>query len=168
MIAAYWDAGAAEGHLVIRPNNSLSWQSTKGVFAGISILALTIAMLFTMVGAWLVLPFVGIELLALGVCLYLSARNNANCEVVSIHADTVTIERGRGQPQQTFKFNRAWARVDLKTSPVRGYPSSLSLVSHGRGVEIGTCLCEEERRQLASDLKKYLSSRRDSKSEDCS
>jgi uncharacterized membrane protein len=107
-------------------------------------------------GFWLVLPFAGLELLAVGTGLYLVACRCHECEVICIAADSIRIERGRLRPQQRWVLTRAWARVELKDCPRRWYPSRLLIRVHDRSVEVGQFLAEEERHQLAQELNARL------------
>ena len=57
--------------LVIQPNRSLSWSTTKGVFVFFALCLGLVAGYFYSLGAWLVIPFAGLELLIIGLGLYL-------------------------------------------------------------------------------------------------
>jgi uncharacterized membrane protein len=156
MVAAQCNACGSKWHFVIRPNCSLSWRGMIWVFAGISGVALATAVGFAMLGAWLVLPFAGLELLALAIGFYHCARRGAEREVIAIQGDTISIERGRYRPHQRYEFSRAWAQVYLKKARPRSYPSRLTIRSHGREVEIGAFLVEEEREWLARELRRRI------------
>jgi uncharacterized membrane protein len=114
---------------------------------------------FAAMGAWLVLPFSGLEWLLLAYCLRLSLKQSAQREVITIDDALIKIEKGRGRPEQTYKFQRAWVVLDWIESPIRGRPSRLSLRLHGKEVEIGRFLVESEREALARELKVMLGSR---------
>jgi uncharacterized membrane protein len=86
----------------------------------------------------------------------LGACRSAGCEVVTIHDDIVEIQKGRRAPQQVCRFQRTWARVNM-WRPVSGWlPSRLTIRSHGREVEIGADLNEEERESLARELRRVI------------
>lgn len=126
-------------------------------FAGMCAVSFGIAAGFALIGAWLILPFAGLEMVVLGVGLYLGACRSAACEVVSIHDDVVEIQKGRRAPVQVCRFQRAWARVNM-WRPVGGWlPSRLTIRSQGREVEIGADLNEDERESLARDLRRVIS-----------
>ena len=159
MVAAYHDAGTPNYRFVIRPNCSLSWKGAQLFFAGMCAVSFGIAIGFTMMGAWLVLPFAGLEMGVLGVCLYLGACRSAASEVVSIRDDIVEIQiRKRGRaPLRVCHFQRTWARVNM-WRPVNGWlPSRLTIRSHGREMEIGADLNEDERESLARELRRVIS-----------
>lgn len=142
--------------IILRPNRSLSWRGTKLFFLGMCVLLGAVGSVFTWLGFWLVLPFAGLELLLLGSGLYLVARSGDQREVISIDAESVCIEKGRRHPEQRWVMVRLWARVVLERCPRQWYPSRLLIRSHGRAVEVGRFLNEDERRRLASELVRSL------------
>jgi uncharacterized membrane protein len=114
--------------------------------------SMTIATLFALLGAWMIFPFAGLEMLVLAAALYYCACRGSEREVVTVGDDMVAVARGRRCPTTNHEFQRAWARVRLEKPVNHWYPSRLMICSHGREVEVGRCLNEEERRQLAADL----------------
>jgi uncharacterized membrane protein len=156
MIAAEYPTDSLDCHYVIRPNRSLSWRGTLIFFAVASVVTLTVAFIFALKGAWLIVPFSGLEILLLGVCLYQCARKNAECEVVHIGKDFIKVERGRKQVNECVEFQRSWSRVNLTESRLNGYPSRLTISSRGREVEIGASLVNDERLALARELQRKL------------
>lgn len=115
-----------------------------------------IAGTFTAFGYWVVFPFAGLEMAVLGISLYLCAMKTTWCEVISIESGTIEVVVGRHSPESSYKFDRHWARIVLDPPRARGYPSRLLLRSHGRELEVGACLNNEERQQLAKALEKSL------------
>jgi len=97
----------------------------------------------------LVLPFSGLEILALGAALYVCAWRGGMQEVISVNGDHITVEIGRQSPEQSEKFRRAWTQVILERSWNSWYPSRLLIRSHGRQIEIGRFLNEQERQGFA-------------------
>lgn len=141
---------------VLRPNRSLSWRGSLTFFLSLCVICGVIVISLTLMGFWLVLPFAGLELLALGSGMYVVSRRCQECEVISITGNTVKIEKGRHFPRERWTLARVWARVVLERCPVEWYPSRLLIRSHGRAVEIGRFLNEEERQRLAIELTRSL------------
>ena len=143
----------SDGHVItLRPNGSLRWRAAKWACAGLALLVGGVAAWFAAQGAWLVLPFAGAELLVVGAGLYLSCRASRFAEVIHVGPETLVVQHGHGRPEQEHAFQRAWARVVLVRDPSGWYPSRLLVRSHGRSVEIGARLVEEERLELAEEL----------------
>lgn len=141
------------GHqFILSPNNSMTWREAKQVLAAVAVVELTIGGAFFWAGMTLVLPFSGLEVLVLGLAFYHCLLRNARREVVRVDDGSVVIERGRSRVLESLEFPRAWVRVVLE--PGKGwYPSQLKLRSHGRELEIGEFLTDEERASLARELR---------------
>ncbi|MGF1525960.1 MAG: DUF2244 domain-containing protein [Candidatus Competibacterales bacterium] len=124
-------------------------------FLAVCCVSLTIAVGFAALGLWLVLPFAGLELTALGICLYGVVHRSYRREVISLTAEWVEVERGQRGPRERQQLPRLWTRVDLDAVPGRT-TSRLQLRFRDRCVEVGGFLREDERRQLAADLRQNL------------
>ena len=156
MVTTTCSASGEEYRYILRPNHSLSWNAAKLCFAAIAGVTLTVAVAFTLVGLWPVLPFAGLELGILGYCFYRCAANAQNREVITVGPQVVKVEKGKARPDDRWDLPRAWAVVAMERHAIRGYPSRLFLRSHGRRVEFGRFLNEVERRELAVDLSRTL------------
>ncbi|MBK8183707.1 MAG: DUF2244 domain-containing protein [Candidatus Competibacteraceae bacterium] len=156
MVALEYGVEECQHCYVLRPNRSLSWRQNLLFFSGLcGVTLLGVAPLVAM-GFWPVLPFAGLELLVVGIGLYRVTCRCHECEVICVAADSIRIERGRRGPQQCWTLTRAWAQVVLKACPRQWYPSRLLIRAHGRTVEVGRFLVEEERKKLAQDLTRCL------------
>lgn len=118
--------------------------------------SMTVAIGLALQGFWPILPFAGAELLALAAALYCVAVRGTASEVVSVQAYTIEVEKGRRKLEQRWEFPRAWAQIRLVRPRVAWYPSRLVICSHGRQVELGGFLNEDERRRLASELRRAI------------
>jgi uncharacterized membrane protein len=115
-----------------------------------------IALLFTAMGYWPVLPFAGLEIALLIWAVRASIRSGLERETITITAESVTIEhRGDGNEWNSV-FPRHWARVTLHAPLAALHPSRLMVESHGRACEVGRFLTEDERRSLAVRLKQLV------------
>ena len=156
MVATQFDKFASPRRFLIRPNCSLPWRDVVRFYLGMLLVSFSIAIAFAMKGAWLILPFAGLEMLVLGIALYTVARRATNWQEISIHGDRISIiERDSGQ-EQAQSFQRAWAQVVHERAAINGYPSRLTIRSHGRSIEVGRCLNEDEKRYLAEQLNRAL------------
>lgn len=156
MVRAERDPEGSNYQFVIRPNSSLSWHGNKAVFAAVFVVSMGIALMFSLMGAWLVFPFAGLEMLALAAALYYCACRAERLEVVTIRGDDVEIAKGRTQVTEHWTFQRHWAQVKLEIPRHAWYASRLKITCRGRGVEVGSCLNEDERRALAGELKRAM------------
>lgn len=152
MISALPGPDANTHCLLIEPNRSMGWQTLVSLYLLMVFVSLTIGLAYYHIGLTLVLPFCGLEMLALGAGLYVTSWRSSFREVVTVGKDSVAIEAGRDKPDKRLEFQRPWAQVVLERSYNSWYPSRLLIRSHGRQVEIGRFLNEQERRGLAELL----------------
>ncbi len=138
------------------PNKAMPWHQLVRIYTIFASFTVGVALGFYSQGLTLILPFAGLELMALGGVLYMSAlRSNAK-EVVSVAGDKIRIESGSHSPEKHYELERNWAKVVLDRSWNKWYPSRLLLRSHGQQVEIGRFLNEEERQGLAIELRRLI------------
>jgi uncharacterized membrane protein len=106
----------------------------------------------TAMGYWPVLPFAGAEMLLLGWALRSNMQRRFERESILVTETEVVIEDLRAHPPRIV-FPRHWARVKIRRPKSPLHRGQLVIESHGRGREIGKFLTEEERRQLAAELR---------------
>ena len=149
---------AAEGphRIVVSPNRSLSPRGAVIFFLSVAAVVLTVAGTYAALGFWPILPFAGLELLALAVCLYIVQARGLYREVITIDKDCVTIERGRGRPSEEIVFNRHWARIELTSPEARNHAPMLRVREGDRQCEIGHCLNDSQRRTLYRRLQELM------------
>lgn len=155
MISAVSGSDSSTQCLVIEPNRSMSWQTLVSLYLLMVFVSLVIGLAYFHIGLTLVLPFCGLEMLALGAALYVTSWRGSIREVVTVDEKSVAIESGRDKPTERYEFQRPWTQVILQRSG-GWYPSRLFIRSHGRQVEIGRFLNEEERRGLAEALARII------------
>jgi uncharacterized membrane protein len=151
-----WASQGEPARIVLRGNASLSARAALWVFLGLAVSVTLIGILFAISGAWLVIPFLGLELVVVGAVFCRMCWRARDCEVLTFEDDRLHIIQHRGKSECRHEFQRYWARVALE--PVRNgwYPPRLLIRSHGREVEIGTALNEDQRMHLAQRLRQVL------------
>lgn len=148
------DAGqCAEYLLVAQRNNSLSRSNRQWAFWFIFGASILIALAFTAFGAWPVLPFAGLEMAVLYAAFRYVDRHAADYECLEIRGDRVRIEIREGAAVRRVELNRHWARVVMADAAGR---RRLALRSHGREVELGRHLTDEERERVGRELLQQL------------
>ena len=149
-------SGDGDATVVVRPNASLPWAAMRPVMLCLTAAIAVVAVYFAYRGAWLVLPFAGLEALAVCIGFYLSARWAVTREVLQLDGPDLVVSRGRRHPTEVARLPRFWTRVALVRDPRGWHPSRLYLESRGRRVQIGSVLIEAERQQLAGWLRQRL------------
>jgi uncharacterized membrane protein len=145
-------ASVVDYKVVARPNCSLSPKGMVRVVAALAILPLSVAVGFGLAGAWLVFPFAGLELLAVVYAFYIVNCHAGDYESITIDGDHLVIEKRNYKKNSRIVLHRYWAQVVLREAP--GGKQYLWLRSHGKEVEVGRHMDNEQRLALAQELKK--------------
>lgn len=140
---------------VLRPNPPLGRRAMVLVLAAVAIANFAFGMLFVLQGAWPVMPFMGLDVLALAWAFRASRRAARGHERIIVRAGDVEISRvpASGAPSATH-FNPYWLQVRITEDMEQ--PRHLLLSSHGRTIELGRFLAPEERVRFAAMLKNAL------------
>ena len=144
----------------ISPNCSLTPRQAVVFFLSIAVVMLVIGLAFAAAGLWPVLPFVGLELALLAYALRVVQRRAQEREWIRVDERDVVVHQQRGKAVREHRFARPWTRVELRAPRAATWPSRLLLASHGRSVEVGTCLTERERKGLRRRLAELLDGHR--------
>ncbi len=152
-MVTYQQLDSGECTFTVRPNCALGWARMKYLFLFLTACIAAVAAWFASQGAWLVLPFAGLEVVVLGIGIYLNGRWGATREIIALQAADLRVYRGRRELKEVARLPRHWSRVTLLSDPRGWYPSRLLLECHGRWVEIGAALVQAERLQLTEDLR---------------
>ena len=140
----------------LRPNQSLSPRERRLFFVAMMVVSFSIAAWFLALGAWMVFPFAGLEMLALGGALLWIARRGEEWETLDVDGDRVRIACWRGGVARSWSFQRHWLSVSLAPPYHRGHPQRLLLGSHGRSREVGRMLTGDERGALFDALRRAV------------
>lgn len=110
---------------------------------------------FSLIGAWPVAGFFGVDLLLLYLAFRASDRAARARELISLTPARLTVVRisPRGR-EQVFEFQPFWLQVIFETAPRR--PATVLLRSHGRSLTIGAFLSPGEKQALADRLRGAL------------
>ncbi len=144
---------AGSGYRVtFKPNCSLSANGKVKVVLLLTVIPCCIAVGFALLGAWLVLPFVGLEIFALGYAFYHVNSHDSDYESISIDGDSLVIERCNRQQLTKYVLSPYWAKVVRHELP--NGELHLGLLSHGKEIEVGRYLTRKQRESLAEQLQK--------------
>lgn len=97
--------------LTLKRNCSTTPAALASVFAALALVVLTIAAGFAAVGAWLVLPFAGLEVLLLATAFVVHARRAADYERYELREGRLTVEVAEAQRKRRFESDVRGARV---------------------------------------------------------
>ena len=135
--------------LTLTPNKSSTIQQNLIFFGFLSVLCLTFAIGFFVLGATMILPFAGLEIMLLFIILRVN-RNWLN-QSEKIYLDKLYVKLEKGKNDITFdRFLSKFSVVDHKTK------KRIFITGNNQKVEIGSFLNEEEIEELIALLKKKV------------
>lgn len=140
--------------LTLKRNCSISPAGLARVFALLAALSLAIAAGFAAAGAWLVLPFAGLEAALLGAAFLLYARRAADYERIELERGHLTVEVQEAERTERYVLEAGRAQVRLQKNA--GYGARVLLRASERDLEIGRHLDTEARIEFAAELAKRL------------
>ena len=139
--------------IVLKPNNSSSWQFNMRIVASLALIAFLISSYLALQGLWLVFPFAVLEIGFVFICLYLRMRANIETEVITFDENTVLVERGCYHAEKSWKYHRIWTKIFVKKPAIRGYPKQIFIRSYGKELELGSFLNKKDKEILIKELK---------------
>ena len=142
--------------IIAKPNHSSSWRNNLIALMAISVPSLGAALGFTLLGAWPILPFAGLELLALGSALYYVNWKLQYRHVITLSAASVNIEKGHYYPKRSWQFAREESGLSITPEQHPWDGPEVNVHDRGEIVRVGEFLNREDARQLASLLRKEL------------
>ena len=150
------EAPQASFDVMLRPHRSLSVPGFWLLMLVISGICFAAGIVFTMLGAWPVFGFLGLDVLAIYLAFRLSYRQARLCETVRLLPDSLEVRRvhpdGRVE-EWLLPPNWLSVEVEARANSARG---TVRLRSHGREVRIGGFLSPPQRHELAAALSEAL------------
>jgi len=142
--------------ILIRPNQSISWKSGLIFMLVIAFTCLSIGLGFAYVGATLILPFAGLEVIFVGICTYLVLNKTSQQEVITLSKDKLIIEKGAYRLKKVWEYFRLWSYITVERPQHPWYPAHIVVTSKGERVPLGDFLNEQEKEELVSSLESII------------
>jgi len=141
--------GARGFSVILKRNVSISPAGLACVFAALGVAALAIGAGFALVGAWLILPFAGLEVLLLGAAFLLQARHATDYERIVLDHGRLAIEVAQAARISRYELEARAVKVETHGRHIvlRGGPQPL---------EVGRHLDDESRAAFAAELARRL------------
>ena len=147
--------GADTFRAVLTPHRSLGPKGFLALMVAFGAISFVTGMVFFVAGAWPVLGFFGLDVLLVYIAFRLNYRSGRRCEVLDLTPARLMLTRVHPSGRtERFDCNPYWARVNLREWP--DGRTVLSVVSQGTELVFGRFLTDDERRDLASELKDAL------------
>lgn len=135
--------------LLLKRNCSIAPGALACVFAALAVAVLGIGVGFALAGAWLILPFAGLEVAALGAAFVLQARHATDYERIELAGGRLRLEVAEAERVARYELDARAARIEMQGPHV-------VLRGAGETLRIGRHLDDEARARFAGELKKRL------------
>ena len=144
---------------LIKRNCSASPTQLAAVFGSLVAVSFVFGAVFAALGLWMVLPFVGLELVAVAVAFLCYGRHAADIERIDLANDKLTVERVEANRSSRWEFDPRRVRVEVdERGRGLGVRVQVRLASCGERIEVGRHLLDQKRAALARDLRTALKS----------
>ncbi len=140
--------------IILRPNCSADWQSNRRLIAFIAAANCVFASGFIAIGAWLILPFMGLEILLLWLLLRRVFGRLQFQQVVKLDDDQLIVESGYHHLRQNWRWQRDSATVLVNTRPHPWDPLHISLSHAGEEIALGRFLNKDDTEILLRALRR--------------
>ena len=137
---------------VLKRNCSISPRQLAMVYAILCMVSLTVAVLFTLRGAWYILGFAVLELAAVGLAFLYYGRHATDRERITLIEDTLLIELIQAEQASLYRLDMHTVRVGLPDAQ-RGL---IAVEASGMRVEVGRFLTAWRRREFVQELEQAL------------
>ena len=125
--------------------------SVKIVFLCLGAVTMSIAVGFAAYGLWLVLPYAGLECLALALAYFWLKRQANDFEMIYLKNDQIIVESSFSGTRQKVVFSRYWIQVSIQQ--LKANRLKIFVGSHGNRLEVGRLLPSAKKRDLMNRIK---------------
>ena len=147
----YYENGEAK-QLILSPNRSMSWQTNKKILVVLFLVNMAIALAWSAMGAWMVLPFAGLEIFFVGLGMYYVSWKLSFKQIISVEANSLILQKGVYFPKHEWHWEYSRTTLVSKPSNYRMSAPSLFLKHLGEQIEIGDFLNRKEKKALRQYL----------------
>ena len=139
----------------IYPNYSLRGWSRVIFLSSIAFICLAIGFFFLIMGAGLILPFAGLEVMIVLTSFYISFRWSQQKEIIYISNNKIKLEKGRLIKEKSWEEFRSFAVLEVETDQYNS--NQFCFQSKGKRFYFGSFLNEEDKLILKNELKRIIS-----------
>jgi uncharacterized membrane protein len=138
----------------ISPNYSLRGWNRIIFLSSLVFICLSIGVFFLIMGAGLVLPFAGLEVVLVLTCFYLSFRWSKQKEIIYISNDKIKLEKGRLFKEKTWEEFRSFVVLEVERDQHNS--DEFCFQSKGRRFYFGSFLNDDDKLILKNELKRII------------
>lgn len=126
------------------PNRSATWKQTSRVLIGICGLSILIAIGWAIQGAWMILPFAGLEVALLSYFVYKVSARTYQQEILHFGTERICVEGGSSQPDWNYTFDCADAEFVITNPRHFLSPATVVINSPTHKLRLGDFLNRED------------------------
>ena len=141
----------------IESNSSSNKGALTVCVAIVSLTVVLIAIISALFGAWLVLPFAGLEVALLVFFARLAYLHNGGADSLVISDEYVHLTSIRRSKKSVHSFVRHWTRITLCPGHNKHEPTQLQIGAHGHYQPFGEFLTDRSRQFVYDELNKWVS-----------
>ena len=138
----------------ISPNYSLRGWNRIIFLSSLAFICLSIGVFFFIMGAGLILPFAGLEVILVLTCFYLSFRWSQQKEIIYISNEKIKLEKGRLFKEKTWEEFRSFVVLEVERD--RHNSDAFCFQSKGKRFYFGSFLNDDDKLILKNELKRII------------
>lgn len=142
----------AEILITLEPNRSATRRQTWWFLLLVAGVTFSVALFWALFGAWVVLPFAGLEIAVLSYVMLRVSRATYRMQVIRIRDDVVEVEEGEFYPVRRWRFPRPDTHVNVRDATTPVDPIDLQLHDGRQHLALGTFLNQADRIQARDAL----------------
>ncbi|MCW8107186.1 DUF2244 domain-containing protein [Alteromonas ponticola] len=137
--------------ITLQPNRSASWRQSKVFIGVLAVPIFIIALGWSVVGVWIILPFAGLEMGLLTWLMFKVSHQTYHEQVIVINKDVISIETGFRQKNKKC-IPRRGCHVLYKETENDWQLPVVALISQNNEIIIGQFLNLADRQLLKNEL----------------
>jgi len=139
--------------ITLLPNRSASWAETRVFVLVLCATTLIIGLFWTVIGAWMVLPFSGLEAAMVAYLMYRVCQSTYQRQVITCSPSQVLVQFGSQFPKRSWTLPRHGSHLSVTEGRHPLDPRVLKLVDGSHNIELGSFLNREDKEQALTLFK---------------
>ena len=131
--------------ITLLPNRSASWEETRLFVIVICATTLMIGVFWTFIGAWMVLPFSGLEAALVAYLFYRVCESTYQRQVITCSAQVVQVQFGTHFPKRSWSLQRDRTRLAVQEAKHALEAPTLLIADAQHSIELGKFLNKDDK-----------------------
>ncbi len=138
----------------LAPNRSATWAQTMFVIGSIGVISLSIAIFWAFQGAWMILPFAGLEITLLVFLAYKVCAKTYHIQILYLDKEEIRLEWGATYPKRKWLFPRSSTNFIITRPNHSLSPSKIEITHNTSALRLGELLNKADIDQTIKLLRK--------------